>query len=365
MKDLGKKKLLIISVGIVALVILTVIILLVYNAFFRKNSYEDIENKVLVAAKKYYSDNQELLPKNANEKVTTTNTSLTEAGYLDSMTELTKGLEGAVCQATVTVSYVNGDYRYTTLLDCGENYKTTTLYSKIVENENVVNSGDGLYNLNNELIYRGEEPNNYVEFSEKEWRIVKLVDNKIVLILNQKLANNVWDDRFNTEKNDSHGINNYSVSRVREKLENIYNDEKIFTKENRKLLSSHTLYIGGRKIEDTVNNGSLEKSIKLENQYIGLLPLYDYINASIDKNCKSAQTPSCINYNYLNKFDYNWWTLTKDSSNSYRVYKIFTDGTINLSRANSSSYIRPVIYLAEDVVYASGDGTLENPYKIK
>ena len=48
------------------------------------------------------------------------------------------------------------------------------------------------------------------------------------------------------------------------------------------------------------NDGSIEKSSLLEKQYIGLLPLYDYINASIDTNCNSALTESCTNYNYLN-----------------------------------------------------------------
>ena len=134
---------------------------------------------------------------------------------------------------------------------------------------------------------------------------------------------------------------------------------------DKKLLTSHNLSIGKRKINETTNDGSVEKSNVLKNQYVGLLPLYDYINASIDKNCKSATTDSCINYNYLNKFGYNWWTLTADNSTSHKVYRVSSDGTIGLIRASSNSYIRPVIYLASDAIYASGDGTLENPYKIK
>ena len=59
MKDLGKKKLLWIAGGIVALVVLIIIILLIYNAIFGGTSYEDIENKLVDAAENYYSVNKQ------------------------------------------------------------------------------------------------------------------------------------------------------------------------------------------------------------------------------------------------------------------------------------------------------------------
>ena len=69
MKNMGKKKLLMITGGILGLLVLITIILLIYNAIFGKTSYKDIENKVLKAAQKYYSDNQSLLPKNEHLKI--------------------------------------------------------------------------------------------------------------------------------------------------------------------------------------------------------------------------------------------------------------------------------------------------------
>ena len=162
MKKLGKKKLLMIFVGIIGLVILIIVILLAYNAIFGKDSYYNIENKIQSAAKKYYKDNVELLPQNEGEQITITDSSLTASGYLDSMSELIKDMKGVTCNATVTVNYVNGEYRYTTLLDCGDAYSTQTLTSYIKNNEEKVYSGQGLYDLNGELVYRGENPNNYV-----------------------------------------------------------------------------------------------------------------------------------------------------------------------------------------------------------
>lgn len=121
MKNMGKKKLLMITGGILGLLVLITIILLIYNAIFGKTSYKDIENKVLKAAQKYYSDNQSLLPQNEQEEVSTTDASLTAAGYLKNMNDLTKKMKGVTCSAKVVVSYAGGEYRYTPLLDCGTN----------------------------------------------------------------------------------------------------------------------------------------------------------------------------------------------------------------------------------------------------
>lgn len=365
MKDLGKKKLIMIGAGIIGLVILIIVILLVYNAVFGKVTYESIENKVLNAAKEYYADHTELLPKNANEEVSTTDSALTSAGYLESMSKLTSKMKGVSCKATVMVSYAGGDYRYTPLLDCGKKYSSKTLASYIENNVEKVFDGSGLYDLNGELVYRGEAPNNYIKFSDKMWRVVKVSDKQVIIILDEKFVRNVWDDRYNADKNTNDGINDYGVSRIKDLLSDTYEDSNLFNKNTKNLLANHTLYVGKRSESDNFNDGSLEKGLFLKNQYIGLLPLYDYINASVDANCESAITASCSNYNYLSHYDYNWWTLTGDSSTSHKVFRISSSGVIETLRASSNGYVRPVIYLAKDALYVKGDGTLENPFIIK
>lgn len=359
---MDKKKLLIITGGIVGVCVLIVIILLIYNAIFGKTDYSDIENKVLEAAKKYYSDNSSLLPTSGNEKVTTTDSALTQAGYLKSMSELTKDMDGVSCSASIEVSYNDSDYRYTVLLDCGSNYSTKTLTSYIEENETKVYTGSGLYDLNGELVYRGEDPNNYIKYADKMWRIVKIENNNAVLISNEKGNKAVWDDRFNTEKNGDYGINDYAVSRIYDTLTDMYSK---YSTSNKSLLVSHSLYMGKRSSSDIYNDGSIEKYSYLENQYIGLLPLYDYINASIDSNCMSAETDSCKNYNYLSNYDYNWWTLTADDSNTYKVFRISGEGIIEAIKASTNGYIREVVYLTGNALYVSGNGTSDNPYIVK
>ena len=366
MKDLGKKKLLIIAGAIVGVVILIIIILLlVHSLTAKKGSFKDAENKMLSAAKSYYKDNETLLPKNNGGKVTIDATSLAAAGYMKDINSLVSGSDGVSCSGQVIVTYNNERYRYTPLLDCGEKYSSKTLVSYIQSNEEKVYTGQGLYDMNGELVYRGENPNNYIEVSGKVFRIVKISDGSAVLIYNEKPSKSVWDDRFNTDRNRNEGINDYSVSRIKESLNKLYDDGKIISESDKSLLEMHTLYTGKRGENDSFNDGSIEKSGILEYQYIGLLPLYDYINASIDTNCMSASTRSCGNYNYLNHYDYNWWTLTGNSVNSYQVYRVDSAGEIDVLKSSTNGYIRPVIHLVGDAIYVSGDGSQENPYTIK
>ena len=58
-----------------------------------------------------------------------------------------------------------------------------------------------------------------------------------------------------------------------------------------------------------------------------------------------------------------WWTLTADSKNTYKVY--FIRNSADIATASSSAYVRPVLHLAKDAIYVSGDGTKENPYIVK
>lgn len=363
-QDIGKKKLLIIIGAVVGTIVLIIIILLLYNAFFKKNSYQSVEQKVLNAAINYYEDNPKLLPKSINDEVSINSTTLTAGEYLKSLDELVPD-ENVNCTATVTVTKINTNYRYVTKLKCGDVYNTKTFTDKVKEDNPVVISGQGLYQMNGELVFRGDNPNNNVKFANHDWKIVKLENDQAMLILNEKYTRVTWDDRFNVERNQDDGVNSYAVSRMNDYLTNLYNSDSLFSENDKLLITAHNLYIGRRSEDISYNDGSIEKSELLENKYIGLLPLFDFINASLDSNCYSASTQSCANYNYLAGFNYNWWTMTGDSETTHKVYKISTDGKIYTSRAVTSIYARPVIYLAKDAIYVSGNGSLDNPYIVK
>ena len=362
--SIGKKKLIMIFGGIVGVVVLIIVCLLLYNAFFVSNTYSSVESKIVNAAKEYYGKHQNLLPKSPNDEVSVNSTTLTSSGYLGDLQEMVPD-EGVSCTATVTVTNVNNNYRYVANLKCGDKYQTETFVNHVKSVEQTVVTGQGLYDMNGELVYRGENPNNYIKFADRLWRLVKFENDSAMLILDDKYARSVWDDRFNADRNRNDGINDYSVSRANDALTNLYNGEDLFSASDKLLIVAHDLAIGKRGETIQYNDGSVEKSQVLEDRYIGLLPLYDYINVSLDENCSSASTQSCSNYNYLNLLESSWWLSTGDSDTTYRVYRIDSSGIIGLTRASTNSYLRPVIYLAKDAIYVSGDGTFDNPYQVK
>ena len=150
---------------------------------------------------------------------------------------------------------------------------------------------------------------------------------------------------------------------MKDTLTSLYEGNTLISENNKLLVASHSLPIGKRNSNDTDKSGALENSTILENQFISLLPVYDFLNASLDKNCNSTTAESCTNYNYLAKYKFNWWLITTSSKNSHQVFKV--GNSISIATASSSNYLRPVIYLNNDAMYVKGDGSKENPYIVK
>ena len=357
------------KIMVIGFLILIVVILLggafVYNKFFYKRSYEEIEQIMLNSAKSHFEKNPNTLPQNINDSITISDSDLVATGEMDTIAEYLKD-ETTTCQGKVTVTNINGKYRYVTYLDCGESKKRTIKFSDYIkEHVPTVESGNGLYSLYNELVYRGDNVNNYIKFSGNTYRIVKFSEDRAVIIYTDKLESRNWDDRYNTSRKDNSGINDYSVSRIRDYLTTLYEGTTLISDTNKLLVVAHNIGIGRRNNNDTDNSGNLENSAVMENQYIGLLQMNDYLNASLDVNCTNSNNPSCANYNYLSRYKYSWWTTTASSANSYRVFRIKSSSTAEVALASSNAYIRPVLYLVSDAIYVSGDGTKDNPYIVK
>lgn len=369
-KEIGKKKILFTLAFIVLIIVIILGGALIYNKHFYKRSFSEIENIMEKSARNYMSKNKDSLPKDINETVTLSVNDLVSANEMKELSEYTKD-ETLNCNGSIIITNINTDlYRYTPILECENTYKTKKFVDYIKENVSVVETGNGLYNLNNELVYRGDNVNNYLTFGENTYRIIKWSNDETVIIAAEKTSTNTWDNRYNSEKKSKQGINDYSISIVRNYLNNLYNGkEKINKKEflkqeNKNLVIAHTLYVGKRSEKETNKNGEMEKGATIENQYIGLLPIYDFLNVSLDKNCNNTINKACTNYNYLTDYySKKWWTITANSENTHQVYII--DSEARLQSANIEAYIRPVLHLAKDAIYVSGDGSKENPYIVK
>lgn len=361
--ELRKKLLIFGGIGLGILIVLLLIVWIFSMIMGQRLSYDKIEDKMRTAAQKYYEKNKQLLPSHGGE-VSVDVTTLSSAKFMKSLDKLAP--KGVSCTGKVVVKENDGIYSYVPYLDCGEKYTSVELYKKVIDEKNIVTTSNGLYQMNNEYVFRGEEVNNYVQTGEYMWRIVKVTpDNEIQLILSNSKFKSPWDNRYNIERQNNVGINDYSVSRIRSYLDDLYQENELFSDSLKSKMVAFDLCTTKRTEEVAINDGSIECATTLQDQKVGLLPLYSYINASLDVTCKQSLDAQCQNYNYLGLEEYNWWTLTGDGGNTYRVYSINVSGNTFTSYASNNIYVRPVIQLSNDVMYQSGSGTEEDPYIIQ
>ena len=345
---------------IVGIMIVVFILMIAIASLFtsHKMSFDGIEQKMKSAAQSYYADRKEQLPTQDGGSITVTVDTLVKAKKMKTLDELSKVKE---CTGSVKVLNNNGFYLYLPYLDCGENYQTSTIYSKIVNPSNIVASGNGLYQIGDEYVFRGEYVNNYVTFAGKSWRIIKVnADHSLRLINVDKSEKYVWDNRYNSATGDSDGINNYLVSRIRDRVVDTYNNNKFLNDTERSYIVSHDVCIGKRTIND---NSQVECSSLLEDQPLALPRASEIVLASIDPQCTNITSMNCVNYNWMAKLQQEFWTVTADSTSTNYVYRI---GRIaRKTKASDEAALYVVLHLSGDLSYVSGDGSQDSPYIIK
>lgn len=350
-------------------IIILLLLLWIMSLFNHKTyTFEEIETIMTDAAKSYFNANPASLPASENQIIEIESGTLTASGMMKDLSTYTA--KGVICTGKVQVTMSGTEYAYTPFLNCGDSYSSQTLISAITTDSIVTTSGYGLYSMNNELVFRGEKVNNYVQMEKALWQIVKIDSaNNIVLIKKDKAGyGSAWDDRYNESKNYNIGLNNYSSSRIKEKLTELYSttDKNItfLSASDKAKLIKYAPCVGARKVKTEQNNGTVECATKEDDQYLGLLQLSDYINASIDDACKTSESKNCQNYNYL-KTDYKWWTGTPVGNTNYQSYGITERGTIEANNTSEYKSIRPVIKISSNTRVKSGNGSKENPYVIK
>lgn len=220
----------------------------------------------------------------------------------------------------------------------------------------------------NTFYFRGNVKNNYVEFAGKLWRIVRINGNgTIKLILNSGIGNSVI---YNAEltNNRLDKLKKYSETKVMNLLNEWYDNN----------LKEYDKYIVQSKycINTNFEGENLANYFRINisniptfnclgtknNSKIGLLTVDEIIYAGATIN-----EPNQYYYLYNTDIQSSWWTLSpaKDSVEGLYYYEISADGKINsTSTGESSRIIRPVINLKKNVEMV-GNGTEDNPYKLK
>jgi len=369
------KKKMIKFMGIAVIVVIILIIILSVASSFsgsgnskKEYKYSEIEKILVNAAKSYFKDHTEYLPKEDGDIVEVDHTNLVAEGKMKELSYYTK----ESCTATVKVEKDGNDNNYIPNLNCGDSYSSVPLYEKIMKDNDTVTSGYGLYSNKGSYVFRGEELDNYVSIGDILWRIVKITSNdNVVLISEEGIGySKPWDDRYNQETTYETGNTIYASSRIKEYLDRVYkatskDDDYYITKKIKNNIVSYNVCIGKRTIESESKDNSLECVETLKNQKLGLLTLSEYMYASTDANCKKPSDRACKNYNYLAITKDEWWTATASKDKASQVFMINRSGIVKEENASNYAAVRPVIYLDSNVMYKSGKGTYKNPYKIR
>lgn len=351
--------------GATLLIIILIIILGSCSNSKSTKSYEDLEENMVSAAKKYYEKRQDKLPNEEDSVVSVSLSTLIENELIKKIYAIEDS--SIECSGYVEVTKVGSEYSYVPFLTCPGKYEPESLIKKIINSEKD-ELGNGVYKESNEYIYKGKEVNNYVKFNDSLWRIVKVDKEESIKILSTRQLEDLvqWDASYNIEFNNNYGItNNYKLSNIRKVLVDYY-ESSFGAKEKSMIVSKNLCYgrISNKKPYLSSDECSL---ITEEKEKISLLNISDYKNASLDKNCKYFYDASCTNQNYFSEYYKEYkistWLLNSNKEKNYKVYYLSED--ISSSNAATAKRVNPVVYLSSKVMVTKGDGSYNNPYIIR
>lgn len=267
-----------------------------------------------------------------------------------------------------------------------------------------VTEGDGLYEDEYEegrYVYRGANPNNYIEFNNELWRIIsKEADGTYKILRNEVLPEqkafdsqgarttgycsqgsaptsgcNAWSSTANMVGSPSEFTNESytgSVDADSEMLTYLNGEYLDSITVNKDKIVNHDYNIGAV----VYNNNDLAAQIEGEKAYkwngkVGLISHSDYINANSNQELCGTDK---INYEICRNNDWMyisgsyWWTLSPRADYSYIVWNVnyggtLHDGNLTDNYANFSNGVRPAVYLTSNLSL-SGSGTESDPFII-
>ena len=240
----------------------------------------------------------------------------------------------------------------------------------ILENTDIVTSGDGLYADEYEegkYTYKGANPNNYVTFNDEKagWRIISINSDGTIKIMKEAIIGDIaWDKSGgvlgSNDWNRPADLNTY--------LNGDYYNSLISTAQSQ--IVDGTYYVG----DITYDNNDMQEQINDEKTVISkvkvaLPTLSEYIRACSNTSCKTFSTyqsrySTCRNSDWMYISD-EWWTLSPPYGNSNSVFRMGYHGGVNDYSANSNDYaVRPTITLSSEVKITGGDGSQSNPYTL-
>ncbi len=367
LKKMDKKFLITVGGIILVPVVLLIFLAIIQACSNRKVSYEKYESKMIAAAKNYIKKEKIKLNKESEMKKISLN-ELVDGEYIKPTEKL---LDDITCKGSVTVrrngkiveENEGGYLNYIPDLKC-DKYSTVHLNDKL--KESLTTTDSGLYQVGNEYIFRGENPKNYINFYGKSYRIMGIDSDGIVKLIRteSELNPRMWDNKYNTEAGHNYGKNIYKDSKIKEYLLSDYLNIKKIKKDARQHIVAYNACIGKRGNFDNTISRDVDCTEKIDEQVISLINVSDYFMASTDPECKSTDSKSCNNYNYLYTMPLSSWTLNSSSDTSYEAFYVSSE-LITVQNSNTYSEYNIVLYIDGNELYTTGKGTEQEPYVLE
>ena len=240
-----------------------------------------------------------------------------------------------------------------------------TAGDSILDNTDIVTSGDGLYEDEYEegkYTYKGANPNNYVTFNNEKagWRIISInSDGTIKIMKNAIIGDIAWDTSRSNNWNRPASLNTY--------LNGDYYNSLTSTAQSQ--IVEGTYYAGAV----TDDNNDMQDQISDEKAVtskvkVALPTVSEYLRANSNKeqcgtfSLNNSNYSTCKNSDWMFNSD-DWWTLSPHSDFSFFVFDVASTGHVNYYNAVITYYaVRPAITLSSKVQITGGMGTVSDPY---
>lgn len=247
--------------------------------------------------------------------------------------------------------------------------------------------------------YIGDIPNNYIVFNDELWRIIGIFtvedlngnqEQRVKIVRNNKLENSMsW--------NTNNRVNKWESSSLSQYLNGTYYNS--LSSDTRKLIDDSLYYLGSKNWVNTLQyNGSADDYYEWERgeytytgasrNWIGKIALIypsDYLYTyalGVDDTCYNNQY-NCYEsrggnpergwiYN-SNSGSAQWVLMAATQNNDQPSFamSIIESGFFTITNVSYGAgccvyrWVRPSLYLSPDVKIDSGDGSEQNPYRIK
>lgn len=404
------KKVIIISLVVVVLIILICLVVGALYFYMEKNNLYKIEDEIVSASKKYYSKVEDNFTGVTftikNGKLKNNDIKLKE---IPNNGTINIDEDGLISYAISSNNYclIKNTYDKDSKIKKDKKCSLNESASNYIINVNKDNDDfvidDETTDFDEELGYaskyyfKGENPDNYIVFSNRCFRIVNIANNGNIKAIydgyyDEKgcvttsggyamIEKTLFDENSNNILSEENALNKLLKSYVENKT---MNDKINFTEDDFSKLANATFYVGSVNgkgtIKEVVENERKNKGksalTNSEDYYqykdkIGLLNVSDFLKASADEKCNTINSAygnsdyDCSKDNYLYLSGYPTWTLNAYSESNNRAWRITANGSLlPVLVSNDSAYIRPVVYIKSNVS-VTGNGTFKKPFIVE